>query len=260
MSFALKNACSVLCHFVPMGLKTCQNVPNTYIAFAFVKNHEGSSFVPFRVISCQRLLRGHENVPKRATRGVHSISLDFDFYEAFLAQHVCFPVLITRFLPMAPASAEAKLMALKGKLKGKGKDVKGAIADILKGKGFGNGGLKGKGVGGKEMEPPKEVEPPKDPPKEVEPPKDPPKEVEPPKDPPKEVEPPKDPPKEVEPAKDPPKEVKEVKKVPPESRFDSIYTIYIYIRLVFLMCGHVGFECVFLLHVSPMSITCLLRK
>ena len=255
MSFALKNACSVLRHFVPMGLKTCQNVPNTYISFAFVKNHEGSSFVPFRVISCQRLLRGHENVPKRATRGVHSISLDFDFYEAFLAQHVCFPVLITRFLPMAPASAEAKLMALKGKFKGKGKDVKGAIADILKGKGFGNGGLKGKGVGGKEMEPPK------DPPKEVEPPKDPPKEVEPPKDPPKEVEPPKHPPKEVEPAKDPPKEVKEAKKVPPESRFDSIYTIYtIYIRLVFLMCGHVGFECVFLLHVSPMSITCLLRK
>lgn len=211
MSFALKNACSVLCHFVPMGLKTCQNVPNTYISFAFVKTHVSSNFVPFRVISCQRLLRGHENVPKRATRGFTRYHWILIFFEAFLAQHVCFPVLINQFLPMAPASAEAKvskLMALKGKLKGKGKDVKGAIADILKGKGFGNGGALGKGVGGKTQE--EVVETPKEvvePPKPVEPPKD--EEV-------KEV-------KEV-------KEVVEEKKVveeTKESRFDFIYTMYI---------------------------------
>ena len=190
--------------------------------------------MPFRVISCQRLLREHETVPKRATRGVHSVSLEFDVFEAFLAQHVCFPVFITRFLPMV-ASAEAKLMALKGKLKGKGKDVKGAIADILKGKGLGIGGALGKGVGGKTQEsngglgkgvggegPPKNVvvETPK---QVVETPKD---VVETPK---QVVETPKDVVETPNDVVEPPKPSMQVEENPKESCFDFIYMYATYV-------------------------------
>ena len=112
---------------------------------------------------------------------------------------------------MAVASSEEKkLLALKGKLKGKGKDVLGAIATMLKGKGKAVGNNTGKGVGGA-TEAPKEVVEPKEP---LKPPETPPA-------------PPEAPKEMVEPPKEPVKPPKTSPTAPPvkgnESCFNFIY-------------------------------------